>query len=90
MPTADRTTPSIFISYSHKDKERIDPIISYLVRAGWNVWQDERRLLPGDQIMPQLSRAISEVDFYLVFLSKNSVNSPYVLFVGKDHIQKFT
>jgi hypothetical protein len=77
VPITERR-PSVFISYSHSDKNKIDPIVAYLVRAGCNVWQDERRLSVGDAVVPELSKAISEADFYLVFLSKNSVNSPYV------------
>jgi hypothetical protein len=77
VPITERT-PTVFISYSHTDKSKVDPIVTHLVRAGYNVWQDERRLFAGDALVPELSKAISEADFYLVFLSKNSVNSPYV------------
>jgi hypothetical protein len=70
--------PKVFISYSHKDKGKVHPIASYLIRSGWDVWLDERRLLGGDQIVPELGKAISDADYYIVFLSKSSVNSPYV------------
>lgn len=70
--------PKVFISYSHKDKGKVNPIASSLIRVGWEVWVDERQLLGGDQIVSELGKAISDADYYIVFLSKDSVKSPYV------------
>lgn len=70
--------PSIFISYTHKDKERIIPLASYLGRLGLKVWMDTKELVAGETIIEKVSDAISKSDLYLVCLSPTSLSSQWV------------
>lgn len=39
-----------------------------------NVWFDEKRLLPGDDIAPTLMKAIEDTDIFIYFVTKNYQN----------------
>lgn len=70
--------PSIFISYTHKDKERVIPLASYLGRLGLKVWMDTKDLVAGQTIIEKVSEAISKSDLYLVCLSPAALSSQWV------------
>jgi hypothetical protein len=70
--------PSVFISYTHKDKERIVPLASYLGRLGLKVWMDTKDLVAGQRIIEKVSEAISKSDLYVVCLSPAALSSPWV------------
>lgn len=72
------SVPSIFISYSHKDKELVVPIASYLGRLGLRVWMDTKELSVGDTIVESVSKAISNSDIYVVALSPAALSSSWV------------
>ena len=38
---ADEEQPYIFVSYSHRDRKRIFPILRRLYEKGWRFWYDE-------------------------------------------------
>jgi len=68
----------VFISYSHKDKEKVSLLASFLAREGLQTWLDVKELAGGQTIIEEISKAISESDIYIVCLSSNSVNSKWV------------
>jgi RecG-like helicase len=76
---AMKENPSIFISYTHKDKDRITPLASYLGRLGLKVWMDTQDLVAGQAIIEVISGAIEKADLYVVGLSPEALQSQWVL-----------
>ncbi len=74
---ADEEKPFIFISYSHKDSERIFVIIKRLYEAGWKIWYDEG-LTIGDSYDKEIERHVAECSVFLLFVTENSQNSKYI------------
>lgn len=68
----------IFISYSHKDKNRVKDIINALVTSGHKVWYDTLNIQPGDNFITKINEGIMNADVLLIILSNNSVNSGWV------------
>jgi TIR domain len=69
---------SIFISYSHKDKEFVDRLLKDLSAENVRAWLDEAEINPGDSIMRKIENGLSEVDYVGIILSNNSVESEWV------------
>ena len=74
---ADEEKPFIFISYSHKDSERIFVIIKRLYEAGWKIWYDEG-LTIGDSYDKEIERHVEECSVFLLFVTENSQHSKYI------------
>jgi hypothetical protein len=67
-----------FVSHSTKDKPFVRKLASDLVASGVKVWIDEQNILVGDSIPEKIAQGLAESDFFLIVLSKNSVNSEWV------------
>ena len=50
----------IFISYSHKDKIKVQNIVTKIKGAGHNVWIDESRLSVSDTISTEIKKNIQK------------------------------
>lgn len=74
---ADEEKPFIFISYSHKDRDTILPIIKTLYESGWKIWYDEG-LTIGDRYDETLEAHVKNCTAFLLFVTENSVDSMYV------------
>lgn len=70
--------PSLFLSYSHRDRELVRRIAADLTERGVRVWLDEATLFVGDQLAERIRSAIAEVDCVAVVLSHKSVQSTWV------------
>ncbi len=68
---------TIFISYSHIDKNIVDTLATHMVRRNAQVWVDRWELNVGDSIVQRVQDAITDSDALLVVLSKASVNSEW-------------
>lgn len=68
---------TIFISYSHTDKEKVDLLAAHMVKKNASVWVDTWELNVGDSIIQRVQEAITESDALLVALSKASVASEW-------------
>jgi hypothetical protein len=66
---------SIFISYSHADKELARALAEALRRRSMKVWIDEGELKIGDSIIERIATAIADIDFFLALVSESSHNS---------------
>ncbi|HMK16621.1 MAG TPA: toll/interleukin-1 receptor domain-containing protein [Chitinophagaceae bacterium] len=66
---------SLFISYSHTNREFVDKLATHLIYKKINVWLDRWELNVGDSITERVQTAISEASNLLVVLSKASVES---------------
>ncbi|MBQ1841219.1 MAG: leucine-rich repeat protein [Atopobiaceae bacterium] len=74
---ADEEKPFIFISYSHRDRDRVLDIIKGLYEAGWKVWYDEG-LTIGDRYDETLESHVENCSAFLLFVTENSLQSFYV------------
>ena len=67
----------VFISYSHLDKLQVTAFVDDLRSEGVRVLGDWD-FRPGDSLQSRIGRSISRAGYLIVFLSKNSVASPWV------------
>jgi hypothetical protein len=73
-----KASPSVFISYSHQDRETVFPLASHLGRMGFQVWMDTKDLELGTNIVEVVSKAIERCDLYIVILSSAAISSKWV------------
>ena len=73
---ADEEKPFIFISYSHKDRDEVLGVIKKLYESGWKIWYDEG-LTIGDRYDETLENHVRDCSAFLLFVTKNSLNSMY-------------
>lgn len=66
--------PRIFLSYARENQEVIERIYDSLIAAGYAPWMDARDILPGEKWGTAIKKALRESDFFLVFLSSDSVD----------------
>ena len=66
----------VFISYSHTDREFTRRLADVLVAKGIDVWVDEMKLTPGDNIVQKVEEGIRSSDVIIAVLSKRYVWSP--------------
>jgi hypothetical protein len=71
-------TNHIFISHSTKDDPFVADLRQALELRGLTVWVDSRYLRGGDQLAPEIERAIREARAFLVVVSQHSLNSEWV------------
>lgn len=68
-----------FISHSSNDKVFALRLATDLrMRAGIDAWLDQWEVNPGDKIPERLEAGISEAGIFVLILSPDSVNSPWV------------
>jgi tetratricopeptide (TPR) repeat protein len=77
MP-AQTSSSSVFISHSSKDNEFVDWLAAELEKYSIKFWLDEHRLRPGDSLYGVIGPALMQADYFLIVLSKNSVDSVWV------------
>jgi hypothetical protein len=68
----------IFISYAHQDSNFVDKLVSSLEKySKMEITYDKKILTPGDSLF-DIFTAIEQCDFFLVVISKNSIQSKWV------------
>ena len=78
----------IFISYSHKDKQFVYPLVEALDDAGLNIWIDRKNIDVGDNILNSIAQGLKEHDLGIVFLSKNYLTSSFSQFELSDLLRE--
>ena len=72
----------VFISYSHKDEEWKNRLVTHLgvlEKQGFlDVWND-RRIPAGEDWLPAIEKAINEADAAIILISANFLNSDFIL-----------
>lgn len=63
--------PYIFFSYSHKDAQRVYPLLEQMVRDGCRIWYDDGNH-PGDQWPENIARHLHECWVCIAMVSENS------------------
>lgn len=66
--------PYIFFSYSHKDADRVYPLLEQLVRDGYRVWYDDGNHA-GDDWLENIASHLNNCTICLAMLSQNSEQS---------------
>lgn len=69
----------VFISYSRRDKEIVESIVSQLEAAGIDVWLDREDIKAGRQWRKQIVEGIDTADAFVLHLSPHSAASDNVL-----------
>jgi len=68
----------VFLSHSSKDKSLVISVALDLKAKNIDTWLDAVDILPGESIISEINNGLSNCDFVLLFLSKNSVKSNWV------------
>jgi hypothetical protein len=68
----------VFLSYASEDSLDARRVAQSLGEADFNVWLDEWRLTPGEELEAAISEAIRSSDKLVVLLSPHSAASPWV------------
>lgn len=66
--------PQAFISYGWNDKERVEAVCRRLAKFGLTIWMDKEKVLVGQRWKLAIAKALRESEFFIVFISANSVN----------------
>jgi tetratricopeptide (TPR) repeat protein len=69
-----KATAQVFLSYARGDEEKVEKLYQQLSDAGFKPWMDKKDILPGERWESSIRRAIQHSDFFLLCLSKNSVD----------------
>lgn len=64
----------IFVSYAHKDREKVFRIISLLEEKGYRLWYDEG-ITPGSEWADNIAQHLDRCSAFIVFITPNSVAS---------------
>ena len=64
----------IFLCHASQDKQPTRDLCERLLGEGYDVWLDERSLLPGQDWEREIRSAVRDSDAIIVLISKNSVN----------------
>jgi TIR domain-containing protein len=72
-------TPMLFLSYARPDGEKVTAVYNQLKGGGYSPWMDVKNLLPGERWELKLNQAIENSDFFIAFLSAQSVDRRGVL-----------
>ncbi|HEY9621175.1 MAG TPA: TIR domain-containing protein [Crinalium sp.] len=70
--------PQVFVSYASADRVAAKAIVEGLRLQHLDVWLDADELCPGDHWAESIRAAISASAYFLLLLSKHSVNSPWM------------
>ena len=68
----------IFISHNRSDKPLARAISLELKKRGCEIWLDEEKVSIGDSLIEKIGEAINESKYFLIILSKSSVQSRWV------------
>ena len=74
MSVCDESRPYIFISYSHKDSEKVVEIMNGLRKAGYNMWYDDG-IDPGTEWDENIAAHLRNCTYFIAFVSKEYINS---------------
>lgn len=78
-----------FASYSSLDKARVlDRLASVRISAGLDIFMDCLSLHPGEEWKPRLEQEIGVRDIFLLFWSKNALNSEWVTWEWKKALSQ--
>lgn len=72
-------SPAVFVSHATPDLERfVRAFVRRLQERGIDTWLDRGHVLPGDNLMQQVFRAIAAADAGIIVLSRHGVDSRWM------------
>ena len=74
MVVCDESKPYIFISYSHRDSDKVLKIMDRLKSAGYNVWYDGG-IDPGTEWDENIAKHVQGCAYFIAFVSANYIAS---------------
>lgn len=74
----NQTTPKVFISYSNKDAHIVKRVTDYLQQYHYDYFLDVITMIPGEMIEATITREIIKRDYFVILLSRNSLQSAWV------------
>lgn len=74
MAVCDETKPYVFISYSHRDTERVVEIMNRLRAEGFNIWYDGG-IDPGTEWDENIAMHVKNCAYFIAFVSDGYINS---------------
>ena len=69
--------PYIYVSYAHRDRDRVFPILQALKKDGYRTWYDGA-IPAGSQWVEVIAQKIKSASAFLVFCSSNSNKSEHI------------
>lgn len=69
----------VFVSYSHEDRSRVQPLVRRLQERSWRVWWDPE-IPPGAAYRQQIDAALEHAACVIVLWTRTSVHSSWVQF----------
>ena len=78
LPSSSLGLPFIFISHTKLDKPFVEKLKKDLEAAGSRVWYDKDSIHVGQSIPEEINKALSQCDYFLVVLTPESVDAPWV------------
>ncbi|MCB2262918.1 MAG: toll/interleukin-1 receptor domain-containing protein [Candidatus Thiosymbion ectosymbiont of Robbea hypermnestra] len=73
---SEGTHPTVFVSYSYQDHERVEQLVDKLKGEGLDVWTD-REIAPGQDWQEATETALDHASVFLLILSPNATASPW-------------
>jgi TIR domain. len=67
----------VFISHTVSDDKFAGQLRDVLTREGFEVWDPDRNLLPGDNWLVETGRALERADAVVFLLSDSALESPF-------------
>lgn len=74
MAVCDEKKPYIFISYSHKDSDKVLTVLNRLRTEGFNVWFDGG-IDPGTEWDENIATHVQGCSYFIAFVSQNYLDS---------------
>ena len=68
----------VFISHAYTDTPLVKKVVAGLERAGLEVWDATREILPGDNWADKVARALKESEAMVVLLTPDALRSSWV------------
>lgn len=65
--------PSAFICHASEDKQFAQSLADKLLGNGINAWIDKYEIKPGDSLCQKIEDGITDADFFIALVSKNSI-----------------
>lgn len=79
MPHKEDTIPQVFLSHASEDKDRFARRLAEEFHLnGIKCWFDEWEIHPGDSLFERINKGIHESGYFVVVLSKNSIDKAWV------------
>ena len=74
MHKCDETKPYVFISYSHRDSDRVLEIMNRMLQEGFNVWYDGG-IDPGTEWDENIAYHVNNCSYFIAFVSDGYIGS---------------